>query len=154
MYQDHWKVKEEQKFKVCHYYCTSEIHLNIMNKLGELHYESYVRNSPKHEPIGSYFYLSRQLTKCRTRADTFNLYVDPVRAEIISTQHIPILQLFYLDKRESKVIIVYERYHHRQKLIASLFYGRKINHKVLSSMQGLQMRANQKTFTKVSTQTK
>ena len=36
---------------------------------------------------------------------TFNSHVDPVRTEMIVTQHIPILKVCYLDNNESKGII-------------------------------------------------
>ena len=47
----------------------------IIKEFEKLPYESYARKRTKHEPINSYFYLERQLSKCMARSDTFNLHV-------------------------------------------------------------------------------
>ena len=53
-------------------------------------YKAYVRKRPKHEPTESYFYLARQIDKCMTRADAFNLNVDPVITEMTGMKQITI----------------------------------------------------------------
>ena len=65
-----------------------------------------MRNWPRHEPTDSYFYLAINISKCLMIADIFNFQVDPVRMEITSARWITISQVFSLDKRESKGIIV------------------------------------------------
>ena len=52
------------------------------------------------------------------RADALNSHVYPVRTEMTDTQQIPISHICDLDESESKGI------NHRQKLIASMLYGR------------------------------
>ena len=52
---------------------------NIIKEFEKLPYKGYVRNSPKHEPTDSYFYIAIQIAKCMMRAHAFNLRVDPVR---------------------------------------------------------------------------
>ena len=51
----------------------------IIREFDKLPYKSYERIRPKHEPTGSYFYLSRQLDKCMMRADSLNSHVYPVK---------------------------------------------------------------------------
>ena len=48
---------------------------NIIREFEKLPYKSYERMIPKHEPIDSYFYLSRQLANCMMRVDVLNSYV-------------------------------------------------------------------------------
>ena len=45
---------------------------NIIRDFEKLPYKSYERRRNKHEPNDSYFYLTRQLTKCMTKADAIN----------------------------------------------------------------------------------
>ena len=51
----------------------------IIREFENFPYESYERKRPKHEPTDSYFYLARQFSKCKMRADALNSHVYPVR---------------------------------------------------------------------------
>ena len=53
-----------------------------------------MQKRPKHEPADSYFYLSRNLSKCMVRANAFNSRVDPVRMEMTGMEHIRIFHVF------------------------------------------------------------
>ena len=72
----------------------------IIKDFEKLPYKGYVRKSPKHEPTGSYFYLSRHLSKCMMRADALNFHVDPVKTEMDAIQKIMISHV--CDSEESK----------------------------------------------------
>ena len=65
-------------------------------------YESYERKTPKHEPIDSYFYLSRHILKCIVIAYSLNLYGCPVRTGITATKQIPTSHVCSTDKIELK----------------------------------------------------
>ena len=67
-----------------------------------------MRNSTKHEPTDSYFYLSRQLAECMMRADDLNLHIYPVRTEITGMKYNMISHLCDLDKNKSKEILADE----------------------------------------------
>ena len=67
----------------------------IIKELENFPHEGYVRNSPKREPIDSYFYLAIHIAKCIMRYDAFNLHVETVRTEITGTQQISILSFFF-----------------------------------------------------------
>ena len=62
----------------------------IIKEFEKLPYEGFVWKRFKHEPTGSYFYLSIQIANFMLRDDAFNSHVGPVRTKIISTQQIPI----------------------------------------------------------------
>ena len=62
----------------------------IIREFEKFPYKGYDRRRPKHEPIDSYFEVSRQLPKCMMRADALNSDNYPVRTKIIGTQQIPI----------------------------------------------------------------
>ena len=85
---------------------------DIITEFEKLSYNGYVQKSPKHEPTYSYFYLPRHLSKCSMITDAFNLHIDSVKTETIGTQHITILHVCYLDKSESKGIIVNKKLSH------------------------------------------
>ena len=61
------------------------------------------KKRPKHEPIDSYFYLSRQLAKCIMGADTLNWQDYGVYKEM----NAPPSNFYSLDEDESKHIIVH-----------------------------------------------
>ena len=61
----------------------------IIREFEKLSYKIYERRRPKHEPTDSYFYLSRQLTKCMMRAVSLHSHVYPVRTEITGMKQIP-----------------------------------------------------------------
>ena len=50
----------------------------IIKEFEKLPYKGCVQKIPKNEPTDSYFYISRQISKCMIRADAFNFHVDPV----------------------------------------------------------------------------
>ena len=62
----------------------------IIQEFEKFTYKSSENMRPKHDPTGSYFYLSEQIAKCMMRADALNLHVYHIRAEMTGTQHIPI----------------------------------------------------------------
>ena len=68
-----------------------------------------MRKNPKHEPTDSYFYLSRQLAKCMTRADYLNLDIDTLRTEMTGTKQIPISHFCYTDEIKSKEFLADEK---------------------------------------------
>ena len=70
---------------------------NFIKEFEKLPYKGYVRKRPKHEPTDSYYYLERHIDKCMMRADALNSHVYPVKKEMPSAKHIPILHvcLFY-----------------------------------------------------------
>ena len=70
----------------------------IIKEFEKLPYKVYVRKRPKHEPTDTYFYIERNFAKRVMRADSFNLYIDPVRIEMTDMQHIPILRVCNSDK--------------------------------------------------------
>ena len=98
----------------------------VIREFEKLPYEIYERKRPKHEPTGSYFYLSRHISKCMIRADALNSHIYPVRMEMTATKNIPtsyicstgerklkelpvgktLLQICSTDKGESKGIVV------------------------------------------------
>ena len=72
----------------------------IIREFEKLPYKSYEIGRPKHDPTGSYFYLTRQLAKCMMRADDLNSNINPVRMEITGTKNILISHVSSLDKIE------------------------------------------------------
>ena len=110
-----------------------------------LPYKGYVRKRPKHEPTDSYVYMERRIVRCMMRAGAFNLHVGPVRTKISGPQHILILHVCDLDESKSKEIC-------ENRNLSQVCFTDKGNQKVLSSMKVLRGRANQKSFTKASTQ--
>ena len=53
----------------------------IIREFDKLIHKSYERSRPKHDPTGSYFYLSRNLASCMMRADSLTSHVYPVIME-------------------------------------------------------------------------
>ena len=82
------------------------------------------------------------------RADAFSYHVDPVRMEMTGMQQIPISHTCDLDEIKSKGILSEE------KLVQVCSTDKSESQIVLSSTKVLQRIANQKAFTKVSTQIK
>ena len=70
-----------------------------------MHYKSYDKKRPKHEPTESYFYLARQLAKCMVRADSLNSHGYPVRTEMNDLSS----HVFSTGEDESKDIIVQKK---------------------------------------------
>ena len=63
----------------------------------------YEKKRPKHEPTNSYFYLSRQITKCIMIYDTLNWHDYGGYTEMTA----PSLNVYSADEDESKRIIVH-----------------------------------------------
>ena len=78
----------------------------IIREFEKLSYDSYERNSPKHEPTDSYFDLERQLANFMMRADALNLHVYPIRTEITATKHILTSHVSSMDESKLKEILV------------------------------------------------
>ena len=72
----------------------------MIKEFERLLYKGYALKNPKNEITDSSFFLARQIAKCTMKAYSFNFHVDPVRSEINGTQHIMILHVCSLEKRE------------------------------------------------------
>ena len=72
----------------------------IIREFESLHYESYEKKRPKHEPTGSYVYLSRQLVKFMMIYDALNSHGYPVRTEMTATKQIPASRVCSMDQSE------------------------------------------------------
>ena len=64
----------------------------------------YEKNSPKHEPTDSYFYLGIQLAKCMMRSDTPNWHNYGGYTEMTA----PSMNVYCMDEDRSKRIIVHK----------------------------------------------
>ena len=113
----------------------------VIKEFEKFRYKGYVRNSTTHELTDSYFYLSRQMTKCMMIYDALNSHVEPARTETNGTQQIMILHVCDFDESKSKDILADETY------FKSVLRTRA-NQKALSSIKFLWRRANQTAFTK------
>ena len=107
-----------------------------------------MRKRPKHEPTDTYFYIAIQLSNSIMRADAFNLHVDPVRTEMTGTKQIMISYVCDSEKKEN------QKRSSRMKTYCRYVLRTRENLKDLLLMKVLRRRANQKEFTKVSTEIK